>query len=332
MDRENPLGYAFLALAHLFAYEMSFDPKERAREQESMLQDVDEALARGLKRIGKNDRDGQAHFAVTIAKIVRIRWAIAQKSYFTVFHETAAIWDHVEKVKAKDPQNFDIYFPMGLVHYHLDHLPAAARFFSSLFITSADREKGLQELRLAAQKGDLLKEIAQAELVSVYTNFEAQPAKALPTARELHEKFPRNYNFSFALANIYSELNRFTEAYTVAGEIGLGIEAGIPPFVPQLLPRYHHLMGRILFNQKDYARAAEYFQKALLDTSVTNARTRVSALVRLGMIRDIRGEREKAKEYYSRALEVEGGEGIAHTEAEKYLATPYTQRSGAPVP
>ena len=49
------------------------------------------------------------------------------------------------------------------------------------------------------------------------------------------------------------------------------------------------------------------------------------------MIRDIRGEREKAEEYYSRALEVEGGEGIAHTEAEKYLATPYAPRSGAPI-
>ena len=91
-------------------------------------------------------------------------------------------------------------------------------------------------------------------------------------------------------------------------------------------------MGRILFNQKEYARAAEYFQKALLDTSATNARTRVSALVRLGMIRDIRGEREKAKEYYSRALDVEGGEGVARTDAVKYLATPYTPRSGAPIP
>jgi hypothetical protein len=50
------------------------------------------------------------------------------------------------------------------------------------------------------------------------------------------------------------------------------------------------------------------------------------------MIRDIRGERERAKEYYSRALGVEGGEGIAHTEAEKFLAIPYTPRPGTPTP
>jgi Tfp pilus assembly protein PilF len=331
LDRENPLGYAFLALAHMFASEMSFEPKEREREQESMLQDVGEALARGQKRIEKNARDGRAYFAVTLAKIVKIRWAIAQKRYFTIVQETAGIWDHLEKAKAEDPQNYDVYFSIGLLHYHLDHLPAAARFFSSLFITAADHDRGLQELGLAAQKGDLLKELAQAELASVYANFEEQPAKALPIARELREKFPRNYTFAFALANTLSELQRFPEAFAVAGEIERGIQAGRPPFVPQLLPRYYLLMGRILFNQKEYPGAAEYCQKALADTSVTNARTRVSALVRLGMIHDIRGERKKAEEYYTRALEVEGGEGIARIEAEKYLTTPYVPRAKTPI-
>jgi tetratricopeptide (TPR) repeat protein len=267
-----------------------------------------------------------------LAKIIKIRWAIAQKSYLTVFHEAAAVWDYLEKAKVADPQNFDVYFPIGLLHYHLDHLPAAARFVSALFITRADHDKGLQELELAAQKGDLLKELSQAELVSVYINYEGQPAKALAIVRELKEKFPRNYNFAFAMANALAELQRFTEAFAVAGEIERGIQSGSPPFAPQLLPRYYHVMGRILFNQMEYPRAEEYFQKALADTSITNARTRVSSLVRLGMIRDVRGERAKAKEYYSRALEIEGGEGVARTEAEKYRATPYAPRSKPTTP
>jgi hypothetical protein len=31
LDRENPTGYAFLALGHLFSYETSFDLKEREK-------------------------------------------------------------------------------------------------------------------------------------------------------------------------------------------------------------------------------------------------------------------------------------------------------------
>src|SRR5512133_576370 len=37
LDRDSPTGYAFLALAHLFSYEMSFDLKERERNQAEMV-------------------------------------------------------------------------------------------------------------------------------------------------------------------------------------------------------------------------------------------------------------------------------------------------------
>lgn len=83
------------------------------------------------------------------------------------------------------------------------------------------------------------------------------------------------------------------------------------------------LMGRILFNQEEYDRSVEYFQNALKDTSFYNARVRVWAFVRLGMIHDIRKQRSQAQEYYSKALEVEGGEGAARIEAQKYLINPY---------
>ncbi|MCX5824708.1 MAG: hypothetical protein NTY86_14725 [Deltaproteobacteria bacterium] len=330
LDRESPTGYAFLALAQLFSYETSFDPKEREKSQEAMIRYVGEAVARGEKRVGKNPRDGQAYFALTLAKIVKIRLALMQKSYFTVAQESANAWGYLEKTRAVDPNNYDNYFPMGLLHYHLDHLPGVTRFLSSLLITAGDRNKGIQELELAVQKGDLLRELAQAELSSVYINFEKQPAQALAMTLELKERFPRNYNFSFSLANILSDLGRFDEAYAIARDLEKGIQGGKPPFAPQLQPRYDHLLGRILFNQREYARAGEYFQKVLKDAEPYNARVRASALLRLGMIHDIRQERKRAEEYYNRTLEVEGGEGVAQVDARQYLKTPYVPSSKNP--
>ncbi len=323
LDQENPTGYAFLALTHLFIYEMSFEPKDREKNQEAIFRYVSETLNKGEKRIEKNSKDGQAYFAMALAKIAKVRWAIGQKKYLIIAQETSNIWDYLEKAKEGDPQNYDIYFPMGLLHYHLDHLSGLTRVFSSWVITSGDRQKGIQELELAAQRGDLLKELAQAELASVYTNFEKQPIWALPLARELKEKFPRNYNFSFALANTLSDLNRFEEALAIARGIEKSIQAGTPPFVPQLQPRYDQLMGRIFFSKGEYAKATEYFYSALKDTSPYNARVRAWSFVRLGMIQDAYKERERAEEYYSNALEVEGGEGAAQVEARKYLKTPY---------
>ncbi len=323
LDPENPTGYAYLAIIHLFFYDMSFEPKDRDRNQKLMLHYVDETMAAGEKRIENNSKEGEAYFAMALAKVVKVHWAIHQKSYFLIVQETSNIWEYLEKAKEIDPQNYDIYFLMGFLHYHIDYLSGLTRFISSILITTGNRQKGIQELELAAQKGYLLKELAQTELSSDYLNFEKTPAKALPYARELRERFPNNYNFLFALGNILSDLHQFEEAFDVARQIERSIQAGIPPVVPQLQPRYNQLIGRILFIKGEYDKAAEYFQEALKDTSPYNARVRVLAFVRMGMIHDARKEREQAEEYYSRALEVEGGEGAAQIEAKKYLDTPY---------
>jgi tetratricopeptide (TPR) repeat protein len=321
LDRDGPIGYAFLALARLFSYETSFDPKERQKSQEEMLRYINDAVTRGEKRILQNPRDSQSFFALTLAKIVKVRLAILQRSYWTVAQESANAWNYLEITRAIDPANFDIYFPMGLLHYHLDQLPGVTRFLSSLLISAPDHHRGLQEMELAMQKGDLFRELAQAELSSVYINFERMPAAALTMTVDLKERFPRNFNFTFSLAIILSELGRFDEAYAIARDLEKGIQSG--NLAPQLQPRYDHLLGRILFNQGEYTLAGEYFQKVLKDAAPYNARIQASALLRLGMIHDIRKLRKQAEEYYRRTLEVEGGEGSAQVDARQYLKTPY---------
>jgi Tfp pilus assembly protein PilF len=82
-------------------------------------------------------------------------------------------------------------------------------------------------------------------------------------------------------------------------------------------------MGRILFDHREYDKAKEYFQKSLKDNSAYNARIRVWSYVRLGMIHDVRKERKQAEDYYTRAMDVNSGEGAAQIEAKKYLAVPY---------
>lgn len=323
LDPEDPTGYAFQALNHLFGSEVSFDPKQREASQESMLRSVGEALVRGEERVAKNPRDGQAYFAMALARTAKFRWALRKKQTFTAAQEVYGLWSCLERVQQEDPENHDSYLLTGLIRYHIDHLPDLSRYLSSLFITQGDRRRGLQDLERAATRGDLLRDLARSELISVYLNFEKQPARALPLARELQKKYPRNYNFPIVMANILSELHQFREALAIARDLERGIASGRPPFAPQLKPRHDQLLGRIYFNQGDYARAEDYFRRSLTDTSDYNARVRVWSYVRLGMIHDVRNEREKAMDLYSTALNVESGESIAKVEARQYLKTPY---------
>ena len=322
-DKENPLGYALLALSKLFFYEMSFDEKKREREQDSILRLVNEALAKGENRLEKDPRDGGAFFSMAVAQLLKVRLDLTRKNYFTALRGAQKTREFLEKARELEPENFDIAFALGLLDYHISHLSGLTRFLSSLFVTAGDPQKGLQDLKIAAQKGYFFKDLAKAELLSAYANFEKQPERALPLARELNERFPHNYNILFALANVLSELGRSEEAFSVAREIENGIKSGAPPFRPELWPRHSQLMGKIYFDKEEYAQASEYFNRTLQDHFSYNARVRAWALVRLGMIHDVRKERNLAEEYYRKALDTEGGEGAAQVAAKQYLNTPY---------
>lgn len=323
LEPDNPIGYAMEAMLHVFAYEMCFTLDQRQKEKEAILYYSEEARARGEKRIAQYPKDSHAYLAVALAKIAKVNWAIKEKRYLVMAKETSNIWDYLEAAKSADPNNYDVDFLMGLLHYHIDHYRGMTGFLSSHLITEGNRPKGLQEIQTAVQKGHYLREIAQVELQSVYLNYEKQPAKALPILQDLRNKFPNNYNFHFAYGVAMLELRRFPEAEAIAAQIQKNISTGTPPFVPQLQPRYYQLMGRIHFKRGEYGRAESFFQKAGQDKSFYNARTWARSLVYLGMIHDIRQERKYARDYYKRVLKVEGAEGAARIEAKEYLENPY---------
>jgi tetratricopeptide (TPR) repeat protein len=326
LDRENPIGYAYLAMAYLFFYETSFDEKEKKRNETSLLRAVEDTQTRAARKMEKDPQNGEACFSLAIARMVKNRWEILHRNYFRAFREAQGVWDLLEKTRELNPQNFDVYYPMGVLHYHLAQLTGVARWIASVFITSGDRERGLKEFEMAYEKGLLMKDLAASNLVSAYSAYEKQPARALPFALKLKEKYPNNYNFSFALGNILSDLGRFEEALSVAREIENGIKSGTPPFRPELWPRHAQFLGKIALDQGNYEKASEYFRQALRDSAPYNARVRAWAFVRLGMIHDARKDRQTAEEYYRKALDVEGAEGSAQRAARDYLESPYSPK------
>ena len=323
LEPDNPLGYAFMAMVHLMAYETTFDEKRRQQHEQCILRYADDALARGKQRIAALPRDGQSFLALAMARTARAHCALHEKKYFDMFSETSNALDNLKKAEEYDPANYDPFFLTGMLRYHIDYLPGLTRLLSACVLTSGDRHRGLEELEMAAQRGDLFKLAAQVELYSDYLFFEQQPSRALPIILELKKNFPANYNFSFALGYALAELHYFDDAFAIAGEIERSIHTGTPPFFPQLQSRYDQLMGNILFAQGDYPRSKDFLLKALADTSIGSRRVRASALVRLGMISDIQRDRKLACQYYNASLEVDGGEGAAQNHAKKYLVTPY---------
>ncbi len=331
LDPRDPMPYGFLAMSHLFFYETGFDEKAKKGDEISLLRAVDHARSLAEKKIQQNPQDGNAYFSLALASVVKDRWEMVNKNYLRAFREAQNIWGYLEKTRELSPDNYDVYYPMGVIRYYLSQMSGPARWTASLFITSGDREKGLKDLETAAEKGNLLKDMAQSNLVSVYSGYEKDPARALPVARRLKEKYPENYNFAFGLADILSGMGRFEEARQIAEEIEKGIQSGVSPYRPELQPRYYQLIGRIYLDEGDYNRAGEFLSLAAKDTAPYNNRVRTWALVRLGMVYDARQERKQAEEYYQKALKIPGAEGPAQRVAREYLAEPYIPKKPAQI-
>lgn len=324
LDQQNPLGYAFLTMAHLFFYETSFSEKEKREKEKTLIAAIAAAQTKAEERIDHSPQDAQGYLALAISKMVKNRYELFQKNYFRAFREARGVWSAIERVRELAPQNYEVYYLSGLLHYYLAHLPGASRWFSSLFIVEADAQKGLKELEVAATKSLFMKDLARANLISIYAQYEKKPEKALPLAETLVQDYPQNYNLQFVLANIYSDLEEFKKAFALAEEIDNKINAHTPPYRVELRPRYHLLLGKIYFDQGQFDRARIYLNLALQDQAFYNARVRAWALVRLGMIHDAQKERELAQEFYQKALEVEGAEGTAQRAAREYLSYPYS--------
>ena len=137
---DNPLGYAYLSMAFLFFYETGLDEKEKKKYETALLKAVEDAQARAGEKMEKDPRDGEACFSLAVARMVKNRYEILRKNYFRAFREAQGVWDLLERSRELDPKNFDVYYPMGVLHYHLAQLSGVARLFTSLFIAPGDKE------------------------------------------------------------------------------------------------------------------------------------------------------------------------------------------------
>ena len=62
--------------------------------------------------------------------------------------------NYLEDVVEKDPTYYDAYLGLGIYHYLADILPKFVKILSFVLGVEGDRDKGIVELNIAAEKGN----------------------------------------------------------------------------------------------------------------------------------------------------------------------------------
>ena len=230
---------------------------------------------------------------------------------------------------ALQPGLYDAHYGLGLYEISVAQLPRLLRGAVAWVLPPGDLERGLDRLRMAAERGTLLRPLAQMALFTVLVNGQQRYAEAAALGQALLDRYPNNPALYFPLALSYSETGQHGEALKVARQLWARLEAGAPPFRREMLPRYHQLMGKLYMDMGEHATALRFFQRAIDHGNTAYAWVTAWAWTRSGMIHDLAGDRAEAVRRYRKALEVEA-ESLAKEVAEEYLATPYTRNGPRP--
>jgi tetratricopeptide (TPR) repeat protein len=120
-----------------------------------------------------------------------------------------------------DPNLTDAYLGVGIYNYFVDTLSAIVKILSFFIgLPGGNRVRGLQQLQMAAEKGDLARAEAKFYLAKDYSRpNERQYARALELFQQLANEYPHNPLWPMLIGSLHCRMGNIQECETRYREV-----------------------------------------------------------------------------------------------------------------
>jgi len=175
-------------------------PDPRAREAfDSQLKKSEQLAALILAR---TPQDKNALFAKTLDLGLRSDYsALIEKRYVASLRDMKSAGLLAEQLLKLDPTNYDAYVAVGVENYMLGLNPAPMRWLLRIYGAETDKQKGIEHLRLTAEKGLYLAPFARL-LLAVAALRDKDRDRARQLLQGLAKEFPHNRLYARELARL----------------------------------------------------------------------------------------------------------------------------------
>jgi tetratricopeptide (TPR) repeat protein len=309
------------------------DPKTIAAFKEYTRQAKELAEA----RLKQNPNDVRALYS--LGSIVGLQAAFAgavERRFMAALRNGMDAVDYHRKVLKLDPNFHDAEITIGMYEYVLGTLPFPVKLFLKVGGMSGSKKKGLATLERVVAQGTRANDDARVMLIALYKR-EQRFTDALKFARELADKYPRNYLFKLEVADALiaqATLDRKANKDTSSAEMeAFGIfdsllrEQPNTSAVARSLDLIHYRYGESLFALGRFDRAAEQFMAAAKMHDAAPALVSM-AYLRAAQALDLSGKRKEAVTAYNAVL-VRPDVYDMYAEAQRGLRAPYTAKAAA---
>ena len=327
MNPGHPAGPFFLAMVQWWKIMIDMDDRRLDRE---FLSALDHVVDMCDSLLSENPNDVTAIFFKGGAIGFQGRLRFHRDDYLGAANAGRKALPLVQDASALDPGNFDILLGSGIYNYYADVIPAEYPFVKPLvlFIPPGDRRKGLEQLTLASQKGLYASIEASYFLLQIYYFYEKDFARALEIAVRLNSRYPNNMVFHRYLGRCHVSLNNWTMAEEVFADVAGRARRQMPGYGPGVEREAEYYLGVAAMGRRQYDEALGHMYRCDelsrdLDRQEASGFMTMANL-KIGMMYDCQAKRALAVEQYRKVLAMKDYRD-AHTQAEQFTKTPFTQ-------
>jgi tetratricopeptide repeat protein len=300
----------------------------RAKMNPSAADDklFNDAIARAMElagaRLKTNPNDAAALYAMGVSYGFRSNYNfLVHKAWVDALHDATSARKAHHRATETEPDFTDAFLVQGLYDYIVGSLPfhwKALGFFAGF---RGNRERGVETLKLVAEKGRVNRTDAAILLCAIYRR-ERRAQDAIPYLDDLIRRFPRNFLFRLELVQMYGDLGDKAKALEVVTQLDQLKQARAAGFDQLPEEKIRYTRGNLLFWYNDLDAALADMQAVTAKAETLDLNTGVYAWLRLGQIHDLKGRHEQALAAYRATMRYAPGSEAAR-EARDFMASPY---------
>jgi hypothetical protein len=198
--RLGVLESQFFELDKRFENRPKLNPDPLIRQQFDAA--IQKASALAHARLARNSKDEDALFSLTLVNGLEADYAaLIEKRNMASLHYTKEATAWGQQALAVDPKNYDAHIASGIAKYLVGSLSAPVRWLVRLGGVPGDKQEGVKELKLVADRGRYLAPFADILLAIAYVR-EHDKQHAREILASLRQQFPANPLFAQEMAKL----------------------------------------------------------------------------------------------------------------------------------
>ena len=248
----------------------------------------------------KHPNDAEALLVLGSGYGIRARLALERHQYLKGYTNGSSSMKYIRASIKADPEIYDSYLGLGMFDYYVDTIPRFAGWLAKIML-GGSRERGLKELRLAAEKGHFARTAAQLILVEIDTQDEfgaRNPPDAVKLMAGIREKYPDSSMLHSAHVVALYEAGQYEEGLREAREYLARVQSG--RYHAAAMPTARAMTGILLWAMGRKEEALAEFRAGAADPSPLSSWT-ILDRARAGQVLDALGRREEALAAYKSA-------------------------------